>query len=130
MPKRLVIVDDDPSVARMLTLLFEQARYRVRCAGDLAGARRVLDLPAPVDAVILDRGLPDGDGLTLCRAIKAARPALPVVILTAEAEARALAGSCGADAFVTKPFEPDDLLALVERCLRAPRRRSALGGDI
>ncbi len=68
--------------------------------------------PRP-DAILLDRGLPDGDGLDLCREVKARCPALPILVLTAHAQARGEALAAGADRFLVKPFDPDELAAAV-----------------
>jgi len=120
--KTLLLVEDDPDIAILLRMTLDPSRYEIESAGDLASARELL-AEKPPDLVILDVGLPDGNGLELCREVKAARPSVPVVILTAlSRQHRALeaqAHACGADAFVEKPFDPDDLQATAERLLTA-----------
>jgi DNA-binding response OmpR family regulator len=120
--KTLLLVEDDPDIAALLRMSFDLSRYEVETAEDLATARVRL-AERPPDLVILDVGLPDGNGLELCREVKAARPSVPVVILTALSRQHrgleAHAYACGADAFVEKPFDPDDLQATTERLLSA-----------
>ncbi len=106
-------------------MIFEPARFRVLLADDLATARSTLARPPTPDLVIVNVLLPDGSGLDLCRELKQAQPSCPVVVLTAMLAARDEALEAGADAFVTKPFEPDALLAEVERLLA---RRRPPGG--
>jgi DNA-binding response OmpR family regulator len=118
--KTLLAVEDDPDVALLLRMCLDEAHYQIDVAGDLAGARARLARQRP-DLVIVDVGLPDGDGLDLCREVKAAHPRLPVLILTALSrrhrglEAQARAG--GADGFMEKPFDPDLLAAEVAHLL-------------
>jgi response regulator RpfG family c-di-GMP phosphodiesterase len=92
--------------------------------------REQLNATAP-DVLVLDLGLPDGDGLTLCREAKTARPALPVLVLTGReaSAAEGAATSAGADAFLHKPFGPLELIDLVEQLAGRDERsaRSAAG---
>jgi DNA-binding response OmpR family regulator len=120
--KTLLLVEDDPDIAAVLRMSLDLSRYEVETAADLATARALI-AQKPPDLVILDVGLPDGSGLDLCREVKAARPGLPVIILTALSRRQrgleAHAWASGADAFVEKPFDPDDLQAMAERLLAA-----------
>jgi two-component system catabolic regulation response regulator CreB len=126
MPPRVVLlVEDEPDIAAVLRLCLDPQRFAVACAGTLAAARdRLARGPRP-DLVVLDLGLPDGNGLTLCREVKAEHPALPVMVLTAytHEETREAASQAGADRFVEKPFDPDDLRATVDQLL--DRRRAS-----
>ncbi len=119
MQARLLVVEDEPDIATILRMIFDPARYEVMVAGDLAAARELLLQWGPPHLVILDLILPDGNGLDLCRELKAARPPVRVLVLTARWEARDEALAAGTDLFVTKPFELDELEAAVERLLRA-----------
>jgi DNA-binding response OmpR family regulator len=121
MPFRVLLVEDDTDVACTIRLSFSTDRYVFANAEDPASARALLAHGPRPDLVTLDVGLPVGDGLTLCREVKAQHPTLPVVVITASglARARREAHACGADAFVEKPFDPDDLHATVERLLAA-----------
>lgn len=114
-PRRVLVVEDDPDHAWILKALLAAIGFVVVMAADLATARAALSVSPTVDAVVLDVVLPDGDGLDLCREIKAQHPGLPVVVLTAWAssEIEAAAMSAGADAFLLKPFDPDGIATLV-----------------
>jgi DNA-binding response OmpR family regulator len=118
--RRLLFVEDDPDIATVLRLAFDPREYQSDWVTTLAAARERL-VHRPPDAVVLDLGLPDGDGLDLCCEIKATWPALPVVIVTASGagNARYQALACGADGFLPKPFDPDTLEAEIAR-LTAP----------
>jgi DNA-binding response OmpR family regulator len=120
---RILTVEGDPDIAVVLRVLLEGAGYAVQWAGDLATARAILAGPRPPALVILELRLPDGSGLDLCREVKAARPALPVLVLTSWAwlGAREEAMARGADAFLMKPFDVDELAATVQRLAPAMR---------
>ncbi len=126
-------MEDEPDIALVLKVLFEEGHV-VSLAADLGQAREAMTRGAGPDLVLLDVMLPDGSGLDLCAELKNTHPSLPVIILTAhgrsgpagEAQARAY----GADAYVSKPFDPDDLLARAAQLLertdgRAPGRSDA-----
>ncbi len=129
MPKRILVVEDDPDLATLLAMLFRPPRYTVRVAGDLARARALLAEPPGPDLVLLDVVLPDGNGLDLCRELKAVRTALPVLLITGrdEAEIRRRPAAHGPDLFMEKPFEPEEVLAAARWLLlgRAARHGTA-----
>ena len=119
---RLLLVDDDPYLLRALGKLFAADAYFCKTAGTASETRRVLGgEPAaePFDLVILDVGLPDGDGFALCRQIRE-RHHMPILLLSArgEPEDRVVGLEIGADDYVTKPFDPRELLARVRALLR------------
>jgi DNA-binding response OmpR family regulator len=120
---RILLVEDEVMLRDGLTDLLEGAGHEVVAVGDgLTGAER--GTAEAFDMVVLDLMLPRLDGLEVCRRLRLARPALPVLMLTAKGdEADKVAGlSTGADDYVTKPFSPRELLARVEvfaRRLRA-----------
>ncbi len=119
MPKRILIVEDEPDIALLLKMLLVAAGFVVLLAGDMAGARSALAQSPAFDLLVIDLVLPDGDGLVLCREAKAAQPARPVVVLTAQPAAREAALAAGADLFVTKPFDPERLESLVAQLVLA-----------
>jgi DNA-binding response OmpR family regulator len=121
----ILVVEDEPDIALVLRLMLEQGHI-VTCVGDLAQAREAYRRGLPFDLVMLDVLLPDGNGLDFCRELKAAHPALPVMVLTAytHEEVRALASQAGADRFVEKPFDPDGLCGTVEDVLGGRRARA------
>jgi DNA-binding response OmpR family regulator len=118
-PQRVLVVESEPDVATVVRLALRPSGYQVSWAGDLAMAR-VLLKDRPPGLVILELRLHDGDGLDLCRQLRAERPSLPIVVLTTRVEARETALAAGATAFLTKPFEVDELEAQVRRLLPIP----------
>jgi len=114
----ILIVEDDASLRRSLEVTLKAAGYVVVGVGTLADARRMRAHYKP-QAILLDLGLPDGDGLDLISAVRA-DDLTPIVVLTArDAEplkVRAL--DAGADDYVTKPFGLDELLARLRAALR------------
>jgi DNA-binding response OmpR family regulator len=123
---RILVVDDDETVAEALADVLELAGYRVHHARTGAEARALLDDAHP-RLIILDLILPDVDGLVLCTVLKAQAP-VPILVCSATSRRRdaILSLKLGADDFVTKPFNADDLLARVEAILRrTPAARSA-----
>lgn len=116
-PRHVLLVEDDPDHAWILKALLVAIGFVVLVAVDLARAREALAAPTTIDAVVLDVVLPDGDGLELCREVKAQRPELPVIVLTAwvSPQSRTAAMAAGADAFLLKPFDPDGIATLVAR---------------
>jgi DNA-binding response OmpR family regulator len=114
--RRLLFVEDDPDIATVLRLAFDPHAYQSEWVATVAAARDRL-VARPPDAVVLDLGLPDGDGLDLCCEIKATWPALPVLIVSASdaGTVRYQALACGADGFLPKPFDPVTLEAEIHR---------------
>ena len=114
----ILVVEDDPGTARALVDALELADYRVWHAADGHEARGFLERARP-DLILLDLLLPDIDGLVLCSTLKGAAD-VPIVICSASARRSdpVLSLKLGADDFVRKPFELDDLLARLEAILR------------
>ena len=122
----VVVVEDDLSVARLIRFALGREGARVRHAGSVAEARPTL--AESWDLVLLDRRLPDGDGIEFCREVRASNAHSYIVILTGDTTAEAkLAGfGCGADDYVTKPFLIDELVARVRAGLRIVALQKAL----
>jgi DNA-binding response OmpR family regulator len=123
----VLLVEDEEQVAAALRDLLEREGYVVRRAASLAQARRELAPNAePVDVVLLDWRLPDGEGIDLLKELRKTSD-LPVLMVTARVEVidRVLGLELGADDYVTKPVEPRELLARVKARLRN-RQRSAV----
>ncbi|AZM59350.1 MULTISPECIES: response regulator transcription factor [unclassified Streptomyces] len=118
---RVLVVDDDPTVAEIVTGYLDRAGYVVDRAGDGpdALARAAAHWP---DLVVLDLMLPGMDGLEVCRRIRGHGP-VPVIMLTARGDEddRILGLEVGADDYVTKPFSPRELVLRVESVLRRTR---------
>ena len=117
-PKRILVVEDDPAIAHLLRLMLEDEGYRVSATRDPASL--VAAAVPPPDLVLLDLRLSGADGGEVCRRLKgqAATKHVPVVLISADPRAAAVARACGADAVLAKPFDLDDALALVRRLLR------------
>ncbi|WP_405620607.1 response regulator transcription factor [Streptomyces sp. NBC_00076] len=118
---RVLVVDDDPTVAEVVTGYLDRAGYVVDRAGDGpdALARATAHWP---DLVVLDLMLPGMDGLEVCRRMRGRGP-VPVIMLTARGDEddRILGLEVGADDYVTKPFSPRELVLRVESVLRRTR---------
>lgn len=115
----VLVVDDDSDIRELLRGQFLRAGFVVDTAADVRQATRAL-ASRPVDVVILDLTLPDGDGINLCRDLRAAntRPAIIIVSARDGAADRILGLETGADDYLIKPFEPRELIARVRNVLR------------
>jgi DNA-binding response OmpR family regulator len=121
----VLLVEDDDAIAEGLVRVLEGQGHPVR---RLPGGTGVLaHADAEVGLVILDLGLPDVDGLEVCRRLRAARPQLAILILTArDRELDVVAGlDAGADDYLVKPFRLSELLARVRAHLRRAQRDDA-----
>jgi two-component system, OmpR family, response regulator MprA len=123
---RVLVVEDDVSIADVLRRTLRQEGHEVRSAGDGVEALRVAAEFMP-DLVVLDLGLPKLDGVEVCRRLRAESD-VPILILTArtETEDRVEGLDTGADDYLVKPFERRELLARMRALLRRrPPRGSA-----
>ncbi len=116
-PIKLLVVDDEPPIRRLLSAGLVRAGYQVVEAGTARNALVSVQIDKP-DAVLLDLGLPDRDGLELVPLIKAAGAALLVVSAREATEQKVAALDLGADDYVTKPFDTEEVLARVRTALR------------
>jgi DNA-binding response OmpR family regulator len=120
---RILVVEDDPAVRKVLRRLFETEGYRVELQSDGQAALESFHAAAP-SAVVLDLRLPGLSGRELCKEIKAQSPTLPIVVLSAASDVsdKVLLLELGADDYVTKPFSPRELLARMRAALRHTAR--------
>lgn len=120
MPK-LMIVEDDPGVARLIKFTLESERFILdhcsTCADALVALRT-----QDYDLIILDWSLPDSTGIELCKLYRSMGGTSPILMLTARGTSREkVAGlTAGADDYVVKPFDPDELIARIKALLRRP----------
>jgi DNA-binding response OmpR family regulator len=118
----ILLIEDDPDTARSLSRVLESSGYRVTAVDTGAEARSVVEHVQP-DLILLDLMLPDTDGLVLTTALKNISSA-PIIICSARQEQvdRVLGLKLGADDFVAKPFDLDELEARIEAVLRRSSR--------
>ncbi len=122
----LLVVDDDPDIRQALTDLLEYECYEVNTVG--TGEEAIAKAKQHhFDAAILDLGLPDADGLSVCHTLGQVDPNLPVIILTAfnTDEKRVQSFDQGAIAYLTKPYNKDELKATLSLALE--RKRTEAG---
>ncbi len=122
---RILLVDDEPPLVRLLTGYLSREGYEVLTAGDGLTALDLARTARP-DVIVLDLMLPGLDGVEVCRRLRQFSDAY-VLMLTARAEEvdRIVGLSVGADDYVTKPFSPREVVARVKALLRRPRGESA-----
>ena len=128
-PTTLLLVDDEPTLREPLAEYLTRQGFVVQEAESAAAARTRLAQATP-DLVLLDIMMPGEDGLSLCRHLVESRR-LPTILLTAKGEAmdRIIGLEIGADDYVTKPFEPRELVARIRSVLRRAERPAAPATD-
>ncbi|MEW5772590.1 MAG: response regulator [Thermodesulfobacteriota bacterium] len=120
MPKKIMTVDDSASVRQMVSFTLKNAGYDVVEASD--GKDALAKLSGPVDMVITDLNMPNMDGITLIKNLRAnaACKFIPIIMLTTESQAgkKQEGKEAGATGWIVKPFKPEQLLAVVQKVLR------------
>lgn len=117
--RRILAVEDDPSVQSILKRLFESEGFAIEMQSDGRAGLDSFRADAP-SATILDLNLPELSGRHLCREMKAAAPSIPIIVLSASCDLHDIVAllEMGADDYVTKPFSPRELLARPRVALR------------
>ena len=115
---KVLVVDDETAIRRLLRNTLQVNDYRVFEAGTVAEALALSASHQP-DVILLDLGLPDGDGLSVIEAVRQ-RSAVPIIVLSSRTDdgGKVRALDAGADDYVTKPFSVDELLARIRTALR------------
>jgi len=115
---KILIVEDDAAIRRLLRAALQRAGHQVAEAASAREGLSLLDIDKP-DAVLLDLGLPDRDGLELIQLVKA-RSTAPLIVVSARQETaeKVAALDLGADDYLTKPFDTEELLARIRTALR------------
>lgn len=117
----VLVIEDDSLICKLLQVVLEHHGHNVRIAETYAAGSEAIENTTP-ELIILDLGLPDGDGLDLLRRLRTdMHSSVPVLVLTAfrQEDKAVRAFELGADDFVTKPFAPRELVARIERVLAA-----------
>jgi len=119
---QILIVEDEPAIRNVLRVLLESELFRV-VEADTAARGEVEARSHRPDLLLIDLGLPDGDGVNVIRHVRSYSP-LPIIVLSARAheEQKIAAFDAGADDYVTKPFSAPELLARVRAALRRGSR--------
>lgn len=117
--EKILIVDDDPGLSSLLERFFVSKGYRARTVPNTEKMDRLLAREV-FNLVVLDLMLPGEDGLTACRRLRGANNQIPIIMLTAKGDelSRIKGLELGADDYLAKPFNPDELMARVKAVLR------------
>ena len=127
MSDRILVVDDDPQITSLLKRYLEGQGFEALCVATGREMRQTL-ATEKIDLCVLDVGLPDADGFDLIREIRASSN-LPIIVLSVRNETfdRVFGLEFGADDYVTKPFEPRELVARIRSVLRRTKLESLAG---
>jgi DNA-binding response OmpR family regulator len=123
MPGRLLIIEDDPAISRSLSRLLAREDYYVEMKESAEKAIARIEQDPAFDLILLDVALPGRDGFYCCRRLRQMGWRKPVLILTGRGQTheKILGLECGADDYITKPFDPAELMARVRAHLRRTR---------
>lgn len=123
--QRLLVVEDDARLGSLLRIIFRRARLDADVAGSVEEADLAIGM-VQYAAIVLDRTLPDGDGLSLVRLLRQRGNRVPILVVTAKAAMREKVEglTAGADDYLAKPFDAEEIVARVQAVVR----RAARGG--
>jgi DNA-binding response OmpR family regulator len=125
---KILVIEDDPRMQRILQRVFGEQGYGVTICGDGQAGLEAFRQVKP-SAVILDLVLPNIFGRDICKIIKAEQPEVPVIVVSAISEVadKVLLLELGADDYVTKPFSPRELMARVQAAIRRRQKPTTIG---
>jgi two-component system OmpR family response regulator len=127
----VLVVEDDAEAAEVLKAILDRQGFKVRLAKDGGQAQATFVMQKP-DFVILDLILPGESGFEICERLKHTDDAVPILIVTAIdlPESRTLAQKVGADGYLTKPYDPKELVARMREIANSVWERTHLGHDV
>jgi DNA-binding response OmpR family regulator len=125
MPEHVLVVDDDPSIRTMLTLVLQAEGYRVTTASNGAEALQEVDRDPPC-AMLLDMQMPVLDGWGVARRLRDKGHWVPTIVMTAATRAAQWGAEVGADGYLPKPFDIDDLILAVHQVQESPACNGSL----
>lgn len=120
MSKQIHIVEDDEDIRFIIAYILKENGYKVEISGTAGDFRKRIQKYHP-DLILLDVMLPDGNGIDLCIALKTAESThhIPIIIMSAHATEQSVIQESCAEEFISKPFDLDDLVALIQKHLPA-----------
>ena len=121
---KILLVEDDPILAKSVQLNLELESWTVVRAASLAEARAI-EAAGPIDGVILDLGLPDGSGLGFLKSLREKESRIPVLVLTAQTDEESVVAGLelGANDYIRKPFSMRELMVRIKVALKEPTLR-------
>lgn len=129
--ERILLVDDEANIVQLARLYLEREGYQVQALADGKAALHAVETDPPA-LVVLDVMLPEMDGFEVCRRLRAQNPIVAILMLTARDDDfdKILGLELGADDYMTKPFNPRELVARVKAILRRSERPTASEGAV
>lgn len=123
----ILCIDDEPAILRLLAVILAHDGHEAVAASDARAAMQAIDRGG-IDAILLDLGLPDRDGLELIAAIRMIAP-IPIIVISARQDVaeKVVALDLGAADYLTKPFDGEELRARLRAALRQTRSSASLG---
>lgn len=122
MNKRILVIDDDETILDVVKIVLQEAGFSVTTAVNSKAIVRITSQNKP-DLILLDVLLSGEDGTEVCKVLKADKKTqgIPVIMLSAHSNASKVSKACGADGFLAKPFDIDDLIKNVKQMLKKNR---------
>lgn len=124
---QILVVEDEPTVQTLISATLEKQNYKPILTNSLASAREVDQ--EEIDAAVVDLGLPDGNGFDLCKELRKDQVTIPILVLsgTKDANIKVQCLNAGVDDYITKPFDPSELVARINAI---SRRWAAAEGNV